>query len=63
MPAYSTSHYYNRRTGDIRRLEFLSIKMATVPLELRALANKLSNQIRPYIHKKGYLVVEFKNEE
>lgn len=63
LPAFSTSHYYNRRTGSIRRLEFLSIRVASVPLELRALANKLSNQIRPYIHRKGYLVVEFKNEE
>lgn len=63
LPAHSTGHYYNRRTGDTRRLEFLSIKLSSVPLELRALANKLSNQIRPYIHRKGYLVVEFKNEE
>ena len=63
LPECSTSHYYNRRTGNVRRLEFLKIRPMTVPTELRALANKLSNRIRPYIHRKGYLVVEFLNEE
>lgn len=63
LPDHSTSHYYNRRTGNIRRLEFLSVRLVYVPMKLCALANKLSNRIRPYIHRKGYLVVEFKNEE
>lgn len=55
--------YYNRKTDHGRRLEFTKFRIDRVPPALYALAERLSNRIKPRIHKNGYLVVEYKNEE